>query len=398
MNNERWLLPEGIEELLPPQAQQLEDLRRRLLDLFASWGYELVIPPLVEYLDSLLTGTGNDLDIQTFKLTDQLSGRLMGVRADITPQVARIDAHRMGNREGPVRLCYQGTVLHTRGDGLGGSRSFTQIGAELYGHPTVESDAEMVCLMLEALEVSGIEQLYVDLGHVGIFRALSKEAGLNDDQEMVLFDALQRKATPEVEALLVDLEIDSKIRTNIADLVWLNGGEEVLEQAREKFRGNDGVLGALDEVAHVAERVSRQKPGLQLHFDFAELRGFYYHTGVVFAAYQKGQGRAIAQGGRYDDIGKVFGRARPATGFSADLRALATLGENGKSNGGGIFAPAKSFPQDSEAALIEKIAELRSVGERVVCELAGQAGGASEAGCDRILVFSDGQWIVKDNK
>jgi len=396
MNNERWLLPEGIEELLPPQAQQLESLRRRLLDLFASWGYELVIPPLVEYLDSLLTGTGNDLDIQTFKLTDQLSGKLMGVRADITPQVARIDAHRMGDREGPVRLCYQGAVLHTRGDGLGGSRSFTQIGAELYGHPTIESDAEMVCLMLEALDVSGIKQIYIDLGHVGIFRALSKEAGLSEEQETVLFDALQRKATPEVETFLAGLEIDSKVKTNIADLVWLNGGEEVLEQARKKYSRMTDVTKALDEVTHVAERVSKQRPDLQLHFDFAELRGFHYHTGVVFAAYQQGQGRAIAQGGRYDDIGKVFGRARPATGFSADLRALATLGGNANIQGGGIFAPANSISEESDAALAAKVEELRSAGERVVCELAGQTGGAKEAGCDRVLVFSDGQWGIGD--
>ncbi|WP_455199171.1 ATP phosphoribosyltransferase regulatory subunit [Kaarinaea lacus] len=398
MNNERWLLPEGIEELLPPQAQQLEQLRRRLLDLFNSWGYELVMPPLVEYLDSLLTGTGNDLDIQTFKLTDQLSGRLMGVRADITPQVARIDAHRMEGREGPVRLCYQGTVLHTRGDDLGGSRSFTQIGAELYGHPTVESDAEMVCLMLEALDVAGIDQVYVDLGHVGIFRALSRDAGLSADQESVLFDALQRKATPEIEAFLDSLDLDSNTRDSIADLVWLNGGEEVLGKAREKFTGNAEVTRALDEVAHVAQRVSEQRPGLQLHFDFAELRGFHYHTGVVFAAYQQGQGRAIAQGGRYDDIGKVFGRARPATGFSADLRALATLGNDNQPHYGGIFAPASTSSIDSDAALADKIRKLRAAGERVVCELAGQTGGANEAGCDRILVYSDGKWIVTDNK
>lgn len=393
MNNERWLLPEGIEELLPPQAQQMEELRRGLLDLFASWGYELVIPPLVEYLDSLLIGTGNDLDIQTFKLTDQISGRLLGIRADITPQVARINAHRMGNREGPVRLCYQGTVLHTRGDGLGGSRSFTQIGAELYGHPTVESDAEMVCLMLEALQTSGIENVYVDLGHVGIFRALSRSAGLDADQESVLFDALQRKAVPEVGELLDNLNIDSKTRHGFTELVWLNGDANVLDEARQKFAGNKEVILALEELAHVAESVAKQRPGLQLHFDLAELRGFHYHTGVVFAAYQQGQGRAIAQGGRYDDIGKVFGKARPATGFSADLRALSVLGNSGQEvKTRGIFAPAK----DDETLRV-KVRELRAAGEQVIYELAGQAGGADEAGCDRTLVLSDGKWIVKNN-
>ena len=393
MNKERWLLPEGIEELLPPQAKQLETLRRALLDLFDRWGYELVMPPLVEFLDSLLIGNGNDLDIQTFKLTDQLSGRLMGVRADITPQVARIDAHRMSGRDGPVRLCYQGTVLHTRGDGLGGSRSFTQIGAELFGHASVEGDAEMVCLMLETLELAGINQVNVDLGHVGIFRALSKSAGLSDEQETVLFDALQRKAIPEVESLLADLKIDENIRKNIADLAGMNGGVEILSVARKCFADNKEILKALDEINHVAESVSALRPNCQLHFDLAELRGFRYHTGLVFAAYQKGQGRAIAQGGRYDDIGKVFGRARPATGFSADMRALISLGSGGASQKGSIYAPVSE-----DVTLAEKIRELRNSGERVVCELKGQIGGASEAGCDRVLALTDGQWAVKNRK
>jgi len=395
MNNERWLLPEGIEELLPPQAQQLENLRRVLLDLFNRWGYELVIPPLVEYLDSLLIGNSNDLDIQTFKLTDQLNGRLMGVRADITPQVARIDAHRMSNRNGPVRLCYQGTVLHTRGDGLGGSRSFTQIGAELFGHTGVDGDAEMVCLMLETLDIAGVNQVNVDLGHVGIFHALSKEAGLNIEQETILFDALQRKAMPEVESLLADLNINENTRKSIADLAGMNGGIAILSVARKRFSNNKEILSALDEIAHVAERLGEQRPELQLHFDLAELRGFRYHTGIVFAAYQQGQGRAIAQGGRYDDIGKVFGRARPATGFSADVRALVALGSQKESQNtlqsGGVFAPASD-----DAVLVNKIRELREAGERVVCELKGQEGGASEAGCDKALDFSDGQWIVKN--
>jgi len=232
MNNERWLLPEGIEELLPPQAGRLEQLRRAVLDLFHGWGYELVTPPLVEYLDSLLTGTGNDLDLQTFKLTDQLNGRMMGVRADITPQVARIDAHRLSERKTPVRLCYQGTVLHTRGDGLGGPRSFTQVGAELYGHSGVESDAEMVNLMLDTLALAGVDSVYVDLGHVGIFRALTQAAGLDAQQESQLFDALQRKAVPEIQSLLEALSVDADTRQALENLVWLNGGAEVLGKAR----------------------------------------------------------------------------------------------------------------------------------------------------------------------
>lgn len=390
MNNERWLLPEGIEELLPPQAERLEQLRRALLDLFHTWGYELVMPPLVEYLDSLLTGTGNDLDIQTFKLTDQLSGRLMGVRADITPQVTRIDAHRLQGRQGPVRLCYEGTVLHTRGDGLGGSRSFTQIGAELYGHAGVESDAEMLGLMLESLAVAGIDQVYVDLGHVGIFRALTAAAGLNDEQESVLFDALQRKAMPEVEALLAGQEMTAEARQALADLGWLNGDADILLKARQRLGDDAEVKRALDELEQVAQRVSRQYPEVPLHFDLAELRGFHYHTGVVFAAYQSGQGKSIAQGGRYDDIGKVFGRARPATGFSADLRSLIALGGDAPQASGGIFAPADDDPQ-----LWDKIRELRAAGERVVCEMPGQAGGAAAAGCNRILLSRDGNWVVQ---
>ena len=396
MNNERWLLPEGIEELLPPQAARLEQLRRVLLDLFNSWGYELVVPSLVEYLDSLLTGTGNDLDLQTFKLTDQLNGRMMGVRADITPQVARIDAHRLTGRKGPVRLCYQGTVLHTRGDGLGGSRSFTQIGAELYGHSGVESDAEMVSLMLATLALAQVGQVYVDLGHVGIFRALTQAAGLTTEQEALLFDALQRKAVPEIQALLAALKLSTATCQAFEDLVWLNGDADVLTRARQSLSGNAAALRAVDEIEQVAERVSRQQPELPLHFDLAELRGFHYHTGVVFAAYQPGQGRSIAQGGRYDDIGKVFGRARPATGFSADLLSLIALSANQAGADklaatSGIFAPA-----DNDPALLVKVTELRAAGQRVVCELSGQEGGAAAAGCQQCLVLKDGQWVVVD--
>lgn len=391
MNNERWLLPEGIEELLPPQAERLEQLRRELLDLFKSWGYELVIPSLVEYLDSLLTGTGNDLNLQTFKLTDQLNGRMMGVRADITPQVARIDAHRLLDREGPVRLCYQGTVLHTRGDGLGGSRSFAQIGAELYGHSGIESDAEMVNLMLQTLALAEVGPVFVDLGHVGIFRALTQAAGLDAEQESALFDALQRKAVPEIQGLLAELGVDAKTRQSFEDLVWLNGDSDVLARARKSLAGNAAALSAVDEVEQVAERVSRQQPNLQLHFDLAELRGFHYHTGVVFAAYQPGQGQAIAQGGRYDDIGKVFGRARAATGFSADLGSLIALSAEKTLSKTGIFAPVNNDP-----ALLKKIAELRLAGQRVVCELSGQEGGATAAGCSQCLVLQGGQWIVED--
>ena len=396
MNSDRWLLPDGIEELLPPQAAQLDQLRRRLLDLFQCWGYELVMPPLVEYLDSLLTGTGNDLDIQTFKLTDQASGRLLGVRADMTPQVARIDAHRLADREGPVRLCYHGTVLNTRGDGLGGSRSFTQIGVELYGHAGVESDGEMLCLMLETLHTAGVDEVFVDLGHVGIFRALSVAAGLSEAQEAQLFDALQRKAAPEIDELLNAWQLDAGISASLKQLPWLNGGVEVLSRARECL-GDDAAIGeALDQLEQLAAFVSRQRPGVALHFDLAELRGYHYHTGVVFAAYVPGQGSAIAKGGRYDDIGKVFGRSRPATGFSANLNGLMALTRPQPAASGGIFAPVCA-DAELQSSLTEKVLSLRANGERVVAGLPGQSGGALEAGCDRVLVAVDGQWLIQNS-
>ena len=394
MDHERWLLPEGIEELLPPRAARLEQLRRRLLDLFARWGYELVNPPLVDYLDSLLTGMGNDLDLQTFKFPDQMSGRQLGVRADITPQVSRIDAHRLSGREGPVRLCYEGAVLHTRGDGLGGSRSFSQIGAELYGHGGVESDAEMLCLMLEMLDAAEVGEVYVDLGHVGIFRALAQAAKLSQEQEAWLFDALQRKAAPEIDATLAEWDLPESARRCFTELVWLNGGAEVLAQARDSLAaGNEAIAAALAQLMQVAERVTRQRPALQLHFDLAELRGYHYHTGLVFAAYQPGQGRAIAQGGRYDDIGQVFGRARPATGFSADLRSLLALSRLTQPHVGGIFAPAVD-----DADLQKKVDALRAAGKRVVCALPGQKGGAFEAGCDQMLAVENGQWKIQSTQ
>jgi len=393
MNSDRWLLPEGIEELLPPEAERLDRLQRRLLELFRRWGYELVMPPLVEFLDSLLTGTGNDLDLQTFKLTDQISGRLLGVRADMTPQVARIDAHRMLQREGPVRLCYHGTVLNTRGDGLGGARSFSQIGAELYGHAGVESDAEMLVLMLETLATAGLPEVFLDLGHVGIYRGLARAAGLSGEQESQLFDALQRKAAPEIDAYLDRWAMRGKAAEGLRELVWLNGGREVLARARQGLAELAEVASALDQLEHLAQALETLRPDVPLHFDLAELRGYRYHTGVVFTAYASGQGRAIAQGGRYDDIGRVFGRARPATGFSADLNRLMALAPPPPASAGGIFAPAAGEEAVSQA---QAVRELRARGERVVQGLPGQHSGALEAGCDRLLVLADGQWQLEN--
>lgn len=388
---ERWLLPEGIEELLPPQAAGLELLRRALADLYRSWGYDLVAPPFIEYLDSLLTGTGNDLDLQTFKVTDQLTGRLMGVRADMTPQVARIDAHHL-EWEGPVRLCYLGEVLYTRPDDFAGSRNPFQAGAELYGHRGAESDVEVLCLLLETLRLAAVADVHLDLGHVGIYRALARQAGLNAEQERTLFDTLQRKALPELDAFLAALRIPAESRRMLDALVELNGGVEVLAEARRLLAaGGDEVLRAIDDLEAVNRGVTERIPGASLYFDLAELRGYNYHTGIVFAAFVPGHGQEVARGGRYDDIGRVFGRARPATGFSADLKTLIRLSG---ADAAAWTSPAIRAPWSSEGALLDKIGQLRAAGERVIQELPGQGGSAGEAGCDRELVLKDGTWQV----
>ncbi len=389
MENERWLLPEGIEELLPDSARRLERLRRALLDLFGGWGYELVMPPFIEFLESLLTGAGNDLELQTFKLTDQLSGRMMGVRADMTPQVARIDSHRL-KQETPTRLCYLGTVLRTRPAGHGGTRSPLQVGAELYGHGGCESDVEILQLMLETLRTTGLADVYLDIGHVGIYRSLVQQAGLDAAQEARLFDALQRKSQPDIDHLLSGLPLDGAMRGMLLQLVGLNGGEEVLVAAREALAGAAApVHTALDNLQAVAALAKQCMPAVPLHFDLAELRGYHYHTGVVFAAYAPGHGQAVAQGGRYDDIGRVFGRARPATGFSADLKALLALSTANEPPVRGIFAPCADDP-----ALAQQVQQLRAEGERVICALPGQHGDAAAMACDRELVLRDGRWQV----
>jgi ATP phosphoribosyltransferase regulatory subunit len=312
-----WLLPENIEDVLPPKAWKLEGVRRAMLDMFRARGYELVVPPLIEYVDSLLTGAGSDLDLKTFKLVDQLSGRMMGVRADMTPQVARIDAHLLGHN--PVnRLCYAGSVLHAIPDGVYHSREPMQLGAELYGVAGVEGDLEILQLMLDALGTSGLRGLQLDIGHVGIFRALAEQADLSPELEAALFKALQDKAGSEVKALCAD--IDPGLGQALFALTQLYGGVDVLQVARSALPEHPQIQAALDTLALLADKLTGQ--GVELAFDLAELRGYGYHSGVVFAAYTGGRSRAIALGGRYDEVGKDFGRARPATGFSLDLREL----------------------------------------------------------------------------
>lgn len=390
-SKDQWLLPEGIEEVLPPASWRLECARRELLDLFTRWGYELIIPPLIEYLESLLTGAGNDLDLQTFKVTDQLNGRMMGLRADMTPQAARIDAHPL-QRDVPSRLCYLGTVLRTRTDGFGGSRSPLQVGAELFGHAGVDSDIEILNLVLEALSLMAIADVHMDLGHVGIFRGLASDAGLTTHQENELFDALQRKAATEIGEMLDAHVADVRQRERLAALAGLNGGSEVLEQARVRLAGaGNGVPAALDKLAAIADALRHRAGSLTLNFDLAELRGYNFHTGMVFAVFVPGCGQEIARGGRYDSIGEVFGRARPATGFSTDLKVLVDLGQRdfGHLNSA-ILAPA-----DPDPALPAAVQQLRQSGERVVCALPGQAVNAADMGCERVLVREHGGWVVR---
>ncbi|MES9829872.1 MAG: ATP phosphoribosyltransferase regulatory subunit [Candidatus Thiodiazotropha sp.] len=388
MENERWILPDGIDEVLPPEAGIIERKRRELLDLYSSWGYDFVIPPFVEFLDSLLTGTGSDLDLNTFKLTDQLSGRLMGIRADITPQAARIDAHHIRSQS-PTRLCYLGTVLHTRSDGFAGTRSPLQIGAELYGHSGVESDIEVLRLMMETLKTTGVEDVYLDLGHVGVYKGLAEQAGLNEYQERELFDALQRKAMSEVERLLEAISIAPDHAAMLACLGELNG-DRALQQARDLLQNaSEVVKEALDYLQMMADQIAVWLPEVPVHFDLAELRGYHFHTGVVFAAFVPGSGKEIARGGRYDAIGSVFGRSRPATGFSSDLKTLIRVAHlpQRTPNQAAIFAPASNDP-----GLQKEIARLRSQGQRVVSALPGQQGDAEEMGCEQQLILTDGRW------
>jgi ATP phosphoribosyltransferase regulatory subunit len=387
---DRWLLPDGVKEMLPPHAQQVEALRRKLLDLYDSWGYDLVMPPLMEHLESLLTGVGKDLELNTFKLVDQLTGHTLGVRADITPQVARIDAHRM-HQAGANRLCYCGSVLHTHPANMLASRNPLQVGAELYGHAGIESDLEVISLMIETLFASGLKsELSLDLGHVGIFQGLISEAKLESSVTAQYLELLQRKAMPELEEFLNGLDADARIVDRLAALPKLHGGIEVLQRAREVFASANGtILEAVAYLEHLAELILQRYPSVDLYFDLGELRGYNYHTGVVFSALTPVFGQAVAKGGRYDAIGKDFGRARPATGFSADLKTLADLARaNGKERQGAVLAPV-----GQEDSLLLKITELRSQGVRVVQQLPGDV--VSQASFNRKLIKQGDAWVLE---
>ncbi|MDP2794510.1 MAG: ATP phosphoribosyltransferase regulatory subunit [Sulfurisoma sp.] len=381
----RWLLPEAIEDLLPFDAAHVERLRRRLLDEYSRHGFDLVAPPLLEYVESLLTGSGRDMDLRIFKLVDQLSGRTVGVRADITPQVARIDAHLL-NRKGVARLCYCGSVLHTVPSGLLASREPLQIGAELYGHAGLEADIEIVRLLARSFELCAVPAIRIDLGHVAIFRALAAAAKLSPDREQEVFAALQAKDAPALRELVAD--VAESARGGLLALPELYGGRDVLERAVALLPTFPEITQALAELRRLADALA----GLPLSFDLADLRGYHYHSGVVFAAYAAGNPGAVALGGRYDKVGQSFGRGRPATGFSLDLRELARLAPPAPGRGA-ILAP---WPEDD--ALHAETERLRAAGETVIAALPGHEATWHETGCDRVLARRGEQWIIENLK
>ena len=381
-----WLLPEYVDDILPLEASRIEALRRSTLDVFARWGYELVMPPLLEYVESLLTGTGHDLDLRTFKLVDQLSGRMMGVRADMTPQAARIDAHLL-NRKGVTRLCYAGSVLHTRPAGTTATREPLQIGAEIYGHAGVESDLEVQRLLCAVIMQAGVRDARIDIGHVAVFRALMHRAKVTPERESALFATLQQKDLPELRALTRRMQ--PAVREALMLLPELYGGPEILRLAARRLPALPAIRAALATLTRLA-RVCE----IPVSFDLAELRGYHYHSGVVFDAYCAAPGGtgsvSIARGGRYDEVGRAFGRSRPATGFSIDLRELAAVATVPESRQA-ILAPTLG----GDASLAAAVDRLRARGEIVIEELPGHEKHRAELGCRLRLTKVNGRWQVK---
>jgi len=377
-----WLLPENFEDILPPQAQRIERMRARLLELFRVHGYQLVIPPMLEYLESLLTGTGHDLDLRTFKLVDQLSGRMMGVRADIAPQVARIDAHLL-NRKGVTRLCYAGSVLLTRPRGLDSTREPLQIGAEIYGHPGIQSDLEIQELLADSLAACGISGARLDVGHVAVFRAICRHGGVGAELESELYEALEAKDLPTLR--VVTQPLPKATRKALLALPELYGDGAMLDRARRTLPRYPEIDTALKSL-----KVLSRSGRIPVSFDLAVLRGYHYHSGVVFAAYAPGVPDAVALGGRYDEVGKAFGRARPATGFSMDLRDLARIAPH-EAQAAAIRAPYSSDPR-----LAAAIRKLRAAGEVVVVGLPGHAAERAQSERERELVKRGGKWTVRN--
>ena len=381
-----WLLPENIADVLPSEARKIEELRRRLLDQFRLYGYELVMPPLLEYLESLLSGAGQDLDLRTFKLVDQITGRTLGVRSDMTTQVARIDAHLL-NRSSVTRLCYAGSVLLTRPSGLHATREPLQIGAEIYGHAGLEADAEIQELLLASLAMAGMTEVRLDLCHVGVLRAILALDPEAKKHELALYTLLETKDIPGIKAISGSFLETTK--NALLALPNLYGDVHVLKRAREILPKLPEIETALNELALLVSLIPAESSA-QVTIDLADLRGLHYHSGVTFAAYVTGLPNAVARGGRYDHVGESFGRARPATGFSLDLRELARL-MPGAERKNAIMAP-----WGNEAGLREKIAQLRGQGEIVIQSLPGHKNELDEFDCNRAVVFENGSWILKN--
>ena len=381
-----WLLPEHIADVLPAQARHIEDLRRGWLDLARNYGFELVMPPLLEHLESLLSGAGSALDLKTFKLVDQLSGRMLGVRADSTPQVARIDAHLL-NRVGVTRLCYCGPVLHTQPDGPRATREPLQFGAEIYGHAGLEADLEVLDLALDGLRHAGISRPVLDLGDARIVRALLSGVVVDAAGIGELVDALARKDASALQRITA--RFPGSARDGFAALLRLYGGDEVLDTAASQLPARPLIAAALDDLRFLAARIRRAHPDVRVGFDLADLGGYAYYSGPRFAVYVNGASEPLARGGRYDEVGSVFGRNRPAAGFGLDLKALAPRVASPR------FAAAIRAPWPEDDGLRDAIRRLRAQGHTVVCMMPGHEAEGQEFDCDRELVAAAGQWVVQ---
>ena len=379
-----WLLPEHIADVLPARARHIETLRRGLLDAAAGFGFELVIPPMLEHIESLLSGTGHALDLQTFKLVDQLSGRTLGLRADSTPQVARIDAHML-NRQGVARLCYCGPVLHARPSGSGATREPLQFGAEIYGHQGLEADLEILDLALECLFVAAVEDVVVDLADARIVRAVLAGVPVDADRLDAVYEALAAKDAAEIARLSRDFPASA--RTGLAALIDLYGDESILDEAAERLPDRAGVVTALADLRRLGAHARATHPRIRIGFDLADSSGYAYYSGARFAIYAKGASDSIARGGRYDEVGAIFGRNRPAVGFGLDVKDLALL-SSPPSGRDPIRAPCSDDP-----VLRGAVRELRARGEVVVAELPGDDGGVVSS-APRCLVAADGRWAV----
>ena len=377
-----WVLPDHIADVLPSEARHIEEVRRDLLDMARCYGYELVMPPLLEHLESLLTGTGEALDLQTFKLVDQLSGRMMGLRADSTPQVARIDAHLL-NRSGVTRLCYCGPVLHTRPAGPHATREPLQFGAEIYGHAGLEADLETLLLALDCLKAANVQLPSVDLADARIVNSVLAGVPVDADLLQRVHVALAAKDASELAAL--GKAFPSATREDLLALVELYGDEKVLLEAEKVLQPSSAVREALSNLKWLASHLN----GAQATFDLADLRGYAYYSGARFSVYAKGAADALARGGRYDEVGAVFGRNRPAVGFSLDVKALV-----------GVVAPrplraAIRAPWSEAPDLRQAIAALRTRGETVVCVLPGHETDVDAFHRDRVVIQAEGQWVVQ---